>query len=180
MLIKSFFGGFGGQGVLLMGYTLAYAAMVENKHVTYLPAYGAEVRGGTAHCTVAISDEEISSPVASSPDFVTVMNNPSLERFQNSIQTGGGMFINTTLVQNRPLRGDIEVFEIPATTIAEKLGNLRAANMVMIGAFVRESGLVNINTVLDNLGEIFGARRKKLVKINQKAIQAGYDALGDK
>jgi len=176
MIIKSLFSGFGGQGVLLMGYTLAYSAMMEDKHVTYLPSYGAEVRGGTAHCTISISeDEEIASPVSSSPEFVTVMNNPSLNRFQNFIQTGGGMFINETLVLDRPLRGDIEVVEVPATGMAEDLGNIRTANMIMIGAFVRRSGLVDIKTVLDSLEDILGARRKKLVEINLKAIKLGYD-----
>jgi len=180
MLIKSFFSGFGGQGVLLMGYSLAYAAMLEDKHVTFLPAYGAEVRGGTAHCTVSISDEEIASPVSSSPEFITVMNNPALEKFQNFIQTGGGMFINTTLVEKRPLRGDIEVFEVPATKIAEDMGNIRIANMVMLGAFIRQSGMVNISTILNNMEEIFGARLKKLLKINHTALETGYKFLNGK
>ncbi len=180
MLIKTFFAGFGGQGVLLMGYGLAYTAMMEEKHVTYLPAYGAEVRGGTAHCTVSISnDEQIASPVSSTPDFVTVMNKPSLEKFQNVVQTGGGMFINTTLVDSRPLRGDMEVFEAPATQIAEELGNVKAANMVMLGAFIRQSGLVDVNSLIDNLEDIFGARRKKLVKFNRGAIEAGYHYFDD-
>jgi len=180
MLIKSFFSGFGGQGVLLMGYTLAYSAMMEEKEVTYLPAYGAEVRGGTAHCTICISDDDvIASPVASSPDFITVMNKPSMEKFQSVIQPGGVMLINTTLVDTRPTRGDIQVYEIPATGIAEDLGNVKAANMVMVGAFIKQTGLVKIQTVIDNLENIFGARRKKLVEFNKKAIRAGYDYRND-
>jgi len=180
MLIKTFFAGFGGQGVLLMGYALAYSAMAEDKHVTYLPAYGAEVRGGTAHCTVAISDEEIASPVASAPEFVVVMNNPSLVKFQNTIQSGGGFFLNSTLVDERPIRGDIDVFEVPATFLAEQIGEMRAANMVMLGAFIKQSRLVGLNSLLDNLGEIFGARRKKLIDINVAAIQKGFEALNGK
>jgi len=97
MLIKTVFAGFGGQGVLSMGLNLAQAAMLEGKNVTYLPSYGAEVRGGTANCTVAVSDEEIASPVASSPDFIVAMNQPSLVRFQNQIQSGGVLFINSSL-----------------------------------------------------------------------------------
>ncbi len=99
MLVKTIISGFGGQGVLSIGLSLAQAAMLEGKHVTYLPSYGAEVRGGTANCTVAISDEEIASPVASAPEFVVVMNQPSLMRFQNQIQSGGVLFLNSSLVQ---------------------------------------------------------------------------------
>src|SRR4030043_467215 len=99
MLIKTIFAGFGGQGVLSMGLNLAQAAMMEGKNVTYLPSYGVEVRGGTANCTVAISDEEIASPVASSPEFVVVMNQPSVVRFQNQIQSGGILFVNSSLVE---------------------------------------------------------------------------------
>src|SRR5512136_1824699 len=99
MLIKTVFAGFGGQGVLSMGLGLAQAAMVEGKHVTYLPSYGVEVRGGTANCTVVISDEEIASPVASAPEFVIAMNQPSLVRFQNQVQSGGILFFNSSLIK---------------------------------------------------------------------------------
>ena len=105
MLIKSIFSGFGGQGVISMGLSLAHAAMLEDKYVTYLPAYGAAMRGGTANCTVAISDEEIASPVASAPDFIVVLNQPSLFRFQNQIQSGGIFFINSSLVEAEIARG---------------------------------------------------------------------------
>lgn len=177
MIIKTFFAGFGGQGVLSMGYALAYSAMKEDRSVTYLPAYGAEVRGGTAHCTVVVSDEDIASPVASEPEFVVVMNNPSMIKFQNTIQSGGGFFINSTLVDKRPVRGDIEVFETPATQIAEELGDVRMANMVMLGAFIKQSGIVNVNSLIDNLGEIFGAKKQKLIELNVKAIQRGFETL---
>ena len=111
MLIKTIFAGFGGQGVLSMGLSLAQAAMREGKHVTYLPAYGAEVRGGTANCTVAISDEEIASPVASSPEFVVAMNQPSMVRFQHRLQSGGMLLLNSSLIDAQVMRGDIEVAE---------------------------------------------------------------------
>jgi len=178
MLIKTFFAGFGGQGVLLMGYALAYSGMVEDKNVTFLPAYGAEMRGGTAHCTVAISDEEIASPVASAPEFVVIMNSPSLLKFQSSIRSGGSLFLNTTLVSDRPIRGDIDVLDVPATSLAEEIGDLRTANMVMLGAFIKQTGLVELKSLLDNLGEVFGARRQKLIDINLLAIQKGFEALG--
>src|SRR3972149_2055995 len=121
MLIKAVFAGFGGQGVLSMGLTLAQAAMVEGRSVSYLPAYGAEVRGGTCNCTVAISDEEIASPVASSPEFVVAMNQPSVVRFQNQIQSGGVFFVNSSLVEIEIPRGDIDVVKVPANKMAEDL-----------------------------------------------------------
>jgi 2-oxoglutarate ferredoxin oxidoreductase subunit gamma len=125
MLIKTVFSGFGGQGVLMMGYILAVSAMRDGMHVTYLPAYGAEVRGGTANCTVSISDEDIASPVASSPDYVIAMNKPSLIRYEGQIKPKGTLFLNSDLVDIDPKREDIMVFKIPANTIAKKLGSER-------------------------------------------------------
>ncbi len=174
MLIKTLIAGFGGQGVLSMGLNLAEAAMLEGKHVTYLPAYGAEVRGGTANCTVAISDEEIASPVASSPEFVVAMNQPSAVKFQHHIQSGGVFFLNSSLVAAEIMRGDIEIVRVPANKIAEDLGSPRAANMVMLGAFTKKSGLVDLPDVLTALKRILSAK-KKLVDINEKALKTGYN-----
>ncbi|MDY7019566.1 MAG: 2-oxoacid:acceptor oxidoreductase family protein [Chloroflexota bacterium] len=174
MLIKIIFAGFGGQGVLSMGVSLAEAAMLEGKNVTYLPAYGAEVRGGTANCTVAISNEEISSPVASSPDFVIAMNQPSVVRFQNQIQSGGVLFFNSSLVEAEVSRGDIEIIEVPATRIAEELESPRSANIVMLGAFTRKSNLVSINTLIEGLESTF-KKKPKLIAINKKALMTGYE-----
>ena len=114
MITKTIFAGFGGQGVLMMGYVFAVAAMRDGLHVTYLPSYGAEVRGGTANCTVVVSDEEIASPVASSPDFAVVMNNPSLIKYQGMMKSGSIMFLNSNLIDSSPTRDDIEVVGIPA------------------------------------------------------------------
>src|SRR5512136_2850144 len=133
MLIKTVLAGFGGQGVLSMGLNLAEAAMLEGRNVTYLPAYGAEVRGGTANCTVAISDEEIASPVASSPEFVVAMNSPSLVRFQNQIAAGGCLLYNASLIEAHVLRTDIDVVAVPASRTAEELGSVKSANMIMLG-----------------------------------------------
>jgi 2-oxoglutarate ferredoxin oxidoreductase subunit gamma len=174
MLIKTLIAGFGGQGVLSMGLNLAEAAMLEGKNVTYLPAYGAEVRGGTANCTVAISDEEIASPVASSPEFVVAMNQPSAVKFQHHIQSGGVFFLNSSLVKAEIMRGDIEIVRVPANKIAEDLGSPRAANMVMLGAFTKKSGLVELPDVLAALRRILSAK-KKLVDINEKALKTGYN-----
>lgn len=175
MLIKTVFAGFGGQGVLSMGYCLAYAAMLEGKNVTYLPSYGAEVRGGTANCTISISDEEIASPVASEPEFVVAMNQPSLIKYQNQLQAGGMLFINSSLINTSPTRGDIETVEIPATKLAEEMGNVRVANMVMLGSFIKISNLVSFATVIDYLQEILGASKTKLIKQNRDALIKGYN-----
>ncbi len=174
MLIKTIFAGFGGQGVLSMGLNLAQAAMVEGKNVTYLPSYGAEVRGGTANCTVAISDEDIASPVASSPEFIVVMNKPSLVKFQNLLQSGGVLFINSSLVDAEITRGDIEVIRVPANTIAEELGSPKSANMVMLGAFIKKSNLVSLETVIEELKNVL-KKKKNLIDINTKALKTGYD-----
>ena len=174
MLIKTVFAGFGGQGVLSMGLNLTQAAMLEGKYVTYLPAYGAEVRGGTANCTVSISDEEISSPVASSPAFVVALNQPSMIRFQNTIQSGGVMFLNSTLISVPPERGDIEVVSIPANAIAEKLGSVKSANMVILGAFIKKSNLVKMQSLIDGL-IVAMKGNQKLININQEALNAGFN-----
>ena len=174
MLIKTVFAGFGGQGVLSMGLNLAQAAMMEGKNVTYLPSYGAEVRGGTANCTVVISDEEIASPVASAPEFVVAMNKPSLVRFQNQIQSGGVLLVNSTLVDAELSRGDIDVVKVAAGEIADKLDNPKSANMVMLGAFIKKSNLVSINTVIEELKNTL-KKKEKLIAINEKALMAGYN-----
>jgi len=174
MLIKTVFAGFGGQGVLSMGLNLTQAAMTEGKNVTYLPSYGAEVRGGTANCTVAISDEEIASPVASAPEFVVAMNKPSVMRFQNQIQSGGVLIINSTLVDAEISRGDIDIVKVPAGEIADKLGSPKSANMVMLGTFIKKSNLVSISTVIEELKNTL-KKKEKLIAINEKALMAGYN-----
>ncbi len=174
MLIKTIFAGFGGQGVLSMGLNLAQAAMMEGKNVTYLPSYGPEVRGGTANCTIAISDEEIASPVASAPEFIVVMNQPSLDKFQNRIASGGLLFINSSLVETEVLRGDIEIIEVTAGSVAEKLGSPKSANMVMLGALIKKSNLVSISTLIEGLKDTL-KNKQKLIALSKEALMAGYD-----
>ncbi len=159
-----------------MGLNLAQAAMMEEKNVTYLPAYGAEVRGGTANCTVAISDEEIASPVASSPEFVVVMNLPSLIRFQNHLESGGILLVNSSLVEAEISRGDIEVVKVPASSLADKLGSPKSANMVMLGALIKKSNLVSLSSVTETL-KITLENKRKLIAINEKALKAGYECV---
>ncbi|HPS58517.1 MAG TPA: 2-oxoacid:acceptor oxidoreductase family protein [Spirochaetota bacterium] len=176
MLIKTIFAGFGGQGVLSMGLNLAQAAMLENRYVTYLPAYGAEVRGGTANCTVSVSDDEISSPVASSPTFVVAMNQPSMVRFQNRLQSGGIFFLNSSLIKEQVNRGDMEIVNIPANGLAEEMGNVKSANMIMLGAFIKKSNIVHIESIIEGLNVVLKGN-KKLVTINTDALRKGYELL---
>jgi 2-oxoglutarate ferredoxin oxidoreductase subunit gamma len=170
---KTIFSGFGGQGVLMMGYVLATSGMHEDKHVTYLPSYGAEVRGGTANCTVTVSDEPIASPVASFPDLAVLMNTPSLIRFEGGVRSGGTVFLNSDLVDVRPKRRDIEVVSIPVNSIAGRLGNTRGANMVMIGALVQQTGLVSLKSVIKSVKSIFQKKGSKVHKMNTLAIKEG-------
>ncbi len=177
MLIKTIFSGFGGQGVIMMGYLLATAGMYEEKNVTCLPSYGAEVRGGTANCTVVVADEEIASPVASEPEFAVLMNNPSLFRFQNQIASGGTLFLNSSMIESRPIRGDLEIYEVPANELARRLQEDKVTNMVMLGAFIKKSGLVSVETMERVLKETFSHRNPGILKLNKAALLAGYEYL---
>jgi 2-oxoglutarate ferredoxin oxidoreductase subunit gamma len=180
MIIKTIFSGFGGQGVLMMGYSLAHSAMNKGYHVTYLPAYGAEVRGGTANCTVAIADEEIASPVSSEPDYLVAMNTPSLFTFQNKITSGGTIFLNSSIVRDRPNRRDIEVCAVPCVDIAQDLGNGRVANIIMMGTFIKKTGIVTPDIYLNNLETILGSKKKSVADLNRQAFTTGYNYLIDK
>jgi len=175
MTTNTIFSGFGGQGVLSMGFTLASAAMLEGRYVTYLPSYGVEVRGGTANCTVVVSDEEIASPVASEPEFVVAMNQPSFNRFQNILQSGGLMCVNASLVNASSVRSDIEVLSIPTSELAEKLGTIKVANMIMLGALIRASNIISFDAMIKNLAELLGEGKSKLIKLNREALERGFN-----
>ena len=175
MLIKTIFSGFGGQGVLSMGFTLANAAMFEGKHVTYLPSYGVEVRGGTANCTVVVSDEEIASPIASEPEFVVAMNQPSFARFQSVLQSGGLLCVNSSIVNTSSARGDIEILAIPTSDLAEKLGTIKVANMIMLGALIKASNIISFELMIKSLSEILGEGKSKLIKLNKEALELGFN-----
>jgi 2-oxoglutarate ferredoxin oxidoreductase subunit gamma len=173
MLIKIIFSGFGGQGVLMMGYILAVSAMREGKHVTYLPSYGAEVRGGTANCTVSISDEEIASPVASFPDYVIAMNKPSLIRYEAQIKQKGTLLLNSDLIDVDPTRRDIEVFKIPANTLAKKLKSERTINMIMLGALAAATEISSIDSLMNGLTEVVKSKAPKQMELNRKGLEMG-------
>lgn len=175
MLLKSVFSGFGGQGVLMMGYVLAVAGMQEDKHVTYLPAYGAEMRGGTANCTVVVSDTEIASPVASHPDYVVAMNYPSMIKYRNMLRSNGTMFINSDLISEMPQRDDIKVVKVPANALAHELGNDRVLNMVMLGAVAEVTGIVSKNALADAVVTVLEGKKQRLIAINQQALTKGAE-----
>jgi 2-oxoglutarate ferredoxin oxidoreductase subunit gamma len=175
MIVKTIFSGFGGQGVLMMGISLANSAMNKGYHVTYLPAYGAEMRGGTANCTVALGDEEIASPVASEPNYLIVMNAPSLFSFQNKVTSGGTIFLNSSIINDRPNRQDVKVFCVPCADMALELGNSRVANIIMMGAFIKKSGVVSPDIYLKSLESIMGSKKKSLAEVNRKAFAVGFD-----
>ena len=175
MLSQTIFSGFGGQGVLSMGYTVANAAMLEGKHVTYFPSYGVEVRGGTANCTVTISTDEIASPVASDPEFVVAMNQPSFVRFQSILESGGLICVNSSIVNTASARSDIEVLSVPTSELAEKIGTVKVANMVMLGAFIKASSIISFDFLLKHLQAVLGEGKASLQKINKQALELGYN-----
>jgi 2-oxoglutarate ferredoxin oxidoreductase subunit gamma len=149
--------------------------MNEEKHVTFLPAYGAEVRGGTANCTVVVSDEEIASPIASSPEFVVAMNYPSMIKYQNMVKTGGIMFLNSDLISDKPPRGDIKVVQVPANSLAHEMGNDRVLNMVMLGAVTATVGIVSEKALAQAVETVLEGKKRSLIEMNQKALTKGSE-----
>ena len=164
--------GFGGQGIMLMGQLIAYAGMIENRQVSWIPSYGPEMRGGTANCSIIISDEPIGAPTISEPTAVVAMNLPSIEKFEPVIQTGGVLIINSSLVQYTSSRNDIKVYQVPANDLAAELGNVRVANMIIVGALVAAIGTVQSESVIKAFAKLF-AKKPQLLSINEKAILQG-------
>lgn len=179
MIKKTVFSGFGGQGVLMMGYVLSVSAMNDNKHVTYLPSYGAEVRGGTAACTVVVSDEEIFSPVASTFDYAVIMNKPSLVKYEGTVTPGGVIVLNSSLVEEDPSRDDVHVVRVPANDIAKDLGSDRTINMIMLGALVGKTKIATQESIMNGLAQIVKAKNPAMMELNQKGMDKGVEyALG--
>jgi len=171
--MKIIIGGFGGQGVVLAGTVLAKAAMSEDKHVTQMVSYGAEMRGGTANSTVVISDAEIASPVIERPDAAILLNQPSLDKFEERIVSGGLAVINSSLVSREVQRRDLEVVKIAATEIANRLGNVRVANIVALGAFIEKTNLLKTQSIERSIEELFSEKKAGLIEINKKALTEG-------
>ncbi|MDP8229847.1 MAG: 2-oxoacid:acceptor oxidoreductase family protein [Candidatus Gorgyraea atricola] len=169
------FAGFGGQGIMLMGKALSCAAMKEGKFVTWMPSYGAEVRGGTAHSMVVISDKEIASPIVREPSICIVMNKPSLLKFEAKVKEKGILLINKSLAEDGSKRNDIEVLDIPATDMASKLGSQRIANMIMLGALLSKKGILPVQALIDSLKDVIPKSRHSMIPLNEKAIREGYE-----
>jgi len=165
--------GFGGQGVMSMGQLLAYSGMLEGKNVSWLPSYGPEMRGGTANCNVIVSDDEIGSPIVTEATAVIAMNLPSLDKFEHSVMPGGTLIINSSLIERKCSRTDIDVFYIPANEIADELGNNRVANMVMLGAYLKKTGIVKPESVIESLRKVLGPSKEHLIPVNEEALKRG-------
>ncbi len=173
MLERNIFAGFGGQGVLLMGQLLAYAAMIEDKQVAWLPSYGPEIRGGTANCSVTISDQQIASPIVDYPNSIIVMNRPSLDKFEPQLIKGGKLFVNSSIIDRKAIRDDIEVYYVPCNELAMELGDARVANIVMLGAYLAATHCVSKESLMDALLHKLGERKAHLLPINQEAFEKG-------
>ncbi|UCE66958.1 MAG: 2-oxoacid:acceptor oxidoreductase family protein [Candidatus Zixiibacteriota bacterium] len=169
--------GFGGQGIISGGIMLAYAGMIEGKNVTFFPAYGAEMRGGTANCSVVVSSDPVASPVVGSPDSLLIMNEPSLARFEDSLKPDGLMIINSSLVNSRSTRTDITAIEIPVSDLAEEVGNIKTANMVILGAYAKKTGAVSIDALKNSIAKVYLRASESMVELNKKAIDKGAEAV---
>lgn len=165
--------GFGGQGMMLAGQLLAYAGMLEGKHVSWYPSYGPEMRGGTANCTVVVADEPVASPVVSQATAVIAMNRPSLERFEDQLAPGGVLVYNSTLIERGPERTDVRALPVPANALAEQLGEKRVANMVVLGALLAATGVVAPESVVASLKKTLPERRQNLIPLNEQALAEG-------
>ncbi|MEW6663228.1 MAG: 2-oxoacid:acceptor oxidoreductase family protein [Bacillota bacterium] len=165
--------GFGGQGILLAGQLLAYAGLMENKEVAWFPSYGPEMRGGTANCTVIVSPRRISSPVVEEPSAALVFNLPSLLKFESKVKPGGLLLINSTLVERQPERKDLYAYLVPANEVAQSLGHIRVANMVMLGAYLELTRAVSMASVLKVLEKTLPEQSRYLLPVNQKAMELG-------
>ncbi|MFV0497664.1 MAG: 2-oxoacid:acceptor oxidoreductase family protein [Candidatus Fimivivens sp.] len=165
--------GFGGQGVMSIGKTMTEAGLAENLHVSWLPSYGPEMRGGTANCCVVLSDKPIGSPVVIHPNELIAMNKPSLLKFEPEVQKDGIILINSSIVDIKTTRSDVDSYYIPCLQIASDLGNAKVANMAMLGAYLEATKALKIETVHDMLRHIFYGPKQKLIDINLKAMSAG-------
>ena len=166
--------GFGGQGVMSMGQLLTYAGMLEGKEVSWLPSYGPEMRGGTANCAVTVSDKPVGSPlITDDATCAIIMNLPSLEKFEKDVVPGGKILINSSLIDRKIERADVDVYYIPANEIAAELGNPKVANMIMLGSYLEVSETVEVDSVLEAFKKVFGPSKEKFVPLNKAALEKG-------
>ena len=167
--------GFGGQGLLFAGKVLAYGGLIESKEVSWLPSYGPEMRGGTANCNVILSDTPVGSPIVQHPDVLIVMNAPSLDKYESLVAPGGKIFVDSTLITRKVSREDVEVFYIPATQMASDMNASGLANMILLGAALRETSCISDETLRESLHQVIPARKADLFDVNMLAVQAGRE-----
>ncbi len=174
MATKQFlFSGFGGQGILFSGKFMAYKGLIDGKQVSWLPSYGPEMRGGTASCSVIVSDEPVGSPIVSKPDVLIAMNLPSLDKYESTVAKGGMIFLDSSLIERKVERDDVSVFYIPATRLAGENGMPTLANMIIVGKVLKELGDFAQISVDAALSKVISAKRADMADINRKAMQIG-------
>ncbi|MFP4544589.1 MAG: 2-oxoacid:acceptor oxidoreductase family protein [Bacteroidota bacterium] len=173
MTQEAIFAGFGGQGVLSMGMILAYAGMLEEKEVCWMPSYGPEMRGGTANAITIVSDKLISSPIISKFDSVIALNQPSVDKFESKVKNGGHLFYDSTNILKPPTREDINIHAIPGSQEAAKLKNIKVLNMLMLGSFIKATSTVKVETVMKALEQVLPERYHKLIPLNREAFELG-------
>ena len=169
------FAGFGGQGILFAGKFVAYKGLLENKQVSWLPSYGPEMRGGTANCSVIVSDEPIGSPIVGKPDVLVAMKLPSLDKYENEVVPGGKIFIDSTLITRKVERTDVDVYYIPSTQIANEQGMSTLANMIITGKLLKEVPMLGFDNIDAPLNKVVSARKQNLLEVNKTALKLGYD-----
>lgn len=167
--------GFGGQGVISAGVLLAQAGMMEGKEVSFFPAYGAEMRGGTANCSVVVASDEVSTPIVSAPDTAIVLNEPSLAKFEPMVKPGGLLIINSSLVNSKATRKDIKVLYVPCNQIAGEVGNPKAMNMVALGAFAASTGAMSVDAIAGALPKVYKKLKPEVIELNTKALKRGAE-----
>lgn len=167
--------GFGGQGLLFSGKVLAYAGLIENRELSWLPSYGPEMRGGTCNCSVILSDEPVGSPIIAHPNILMVMNEPSLDKFEDTVVPGGTIFVDSSLIVRKVKRTDVEVVYIPATQMAKEMEALSLANMIILGAIVEKMKCAKWESMEPTLHHVISARKAALFELNLKAIEKGRE-----
>ena len=170
------FAGFGGQGMLLIGKFMAMACMLDGKHVSWLPSYGPEMRGGTANCSVIVSDEDVASPLVDMADCIVAMNLPSLDKFESHVRPGGTLVINSSIIERKSERTDINVVYCDAMKIAEEVGNPKGANVAILGALLEKEPIVSVDKMVEAIRIELGERKAKFLEGNKKALIAGMEA----
>ena len=173
MMDKILLAGFGGQGVMFIGKVLAYSGMLGEREVCWIPSYGPEMRGGTANCSVLIADEEINSPVINQADAGIVLNQPSYDKFLGRIKAGGTLVVNSSIVDITQKRDDIKIIPVPATELANEIGNASLANMVCLGALLPALSLIDLDSIRKAMDEVVGKKKPELYELNVAAIHKG-------